>query len=171
MSLETSFSTSGSTVGDQCTVSRSAAVRTRQYAASTGFFEPQISGLGPERRVRTAPVDQLGADAGDDEVPVPVGHPVDPRHETSGRQSAQVVVSLDEHRVGPETAGRDSGRGSGRPASDHQHVATAVDRRRSGRLLDRRFRMKLHDPLLISSRSPAGCREPLFRTSSHHWRP
>ena len=30
MSLVTSFSTSGSTVGDQCTVSRKAAVRTRQ---------------------------------------------------------------------------------------------------------------------------------------------
>src|SRR5262245_10920731 len=47
MSLVTSLSTSGSTVGDQCTMSRSAAVRTRQYAAWTGSVDPHSSGSGP----------------------------------------------------------------------------------------------------------------------------
>ena len=90
------------------------------------------------------------------QVAIPVGHPVDPRHEPSGRQPAEVVVSLDEHGVGPESTGGNGRCCSGRPAADHQHVAAAVDGGRSGRLLDRRFAGRLHDqPSIARRRSPA----------------
>ena len=107
---------------------------------------PDLGGRS-EGCVWAAPVDELRADAGHDEVPVPVGHPIDPRHETAGRQAAQVVVSLHQHGVGPEAAGRDGRGRAGRPASDDQHVAAAVDGGRPGRLVDRRTWLRLHDPL------------------------
>ncbi len=113
-----------------------------------GVLRAPDLGERSEGCVWTTPVDELRADTGDDEVPIPVGHPVDPRHEAAGRQAAQVVVSLDQHGVGPEAAGRDGGGGAGWPASDDQHVAGAVDGGGSGRLLDRRTSLRLHDPLL-----------------------
>ena len=59
-----------------------------------------------------------------------------------------MVVSLDEHGVGPEAAGGD-GRGSaGGPPADDEHVATAVHGGRSGRLLDIRILLRLHALLL-----------------------
>ena len=98
--------------------------------------------------VRPAPVDELGADACHQQVSIPVGHPIDPRHETAGRQAAEVVVSLHQHRVGPEAAGGDGGGGTRRSTTDDEHVAAAVHGRRPSRLLDRRTSLRLHDPLL-----------------------
>ena len=148
MSLVTSFRTSGSTVGDQCTVSRKRCRTDAPVGGFDGVLRTPDLGERSERCVWAAPVDELRADAGHDEVPIPVGHPVDPRHETAGRKAAQVVVSLDQHGVGPEAAGRDGGGRAGRPAADDQHVAAAVDGGRPGGLLDRRTWLRLHDPLL-----------------------
>ena len=40
---------------------------------------------------------QLGADAGDDQPAVPIGHPIDPDDEPAGREPGEVVGALDQH--------------------------------------------------------------------------
>jgi hypothetical protein len=49
-------------------------------------------------------------------------------HEPTGRQAAEVVVALDQHRVGAEPGRSVSGRRARRPAADDKYLAVAIDR-------------------------------------------
>src|SRR6185369_9750383 len=44
-----------------------------------------------------------------------------------GRETAQVVVALDEQDVGPEAGGSNGGRRPGRAAADDQHIGLGKD--------------------------------------------
>jgi hypothetical protein len=76
----------------------------------------------------------LLSEAADHELAFPVGHPVDPDHETAGGEAPQVVVALEQDDVGADTRSGDGCRRSGGAAAHHQHVAVGVHRDLTRRL-------------------------------------
>jgi len=100
-------------------------------------------GRAPQLRAGTSegtlgqPVQQLGADAGDDRGAFPIGHPVDPDHQSARRQAAEVAVPLDEGHPLAESPCRDRCRRPGRTAADHEYVGLLMDGDLTGGLGDR----------------------------------
>ena len=100
---------------------------------------PQI-GPGARDGVLGETVEQLGPDARDDLGALPVGHPVDPDHETARGEAAEIAVALDDGDPLPEAPRRDRRRRAGRASADDEHVGLLVDGDLAGRLADRRDR-------------------------------
>ena len=82
---------------------------------------PQLR-AGPGEGSLGQPVQQLGTDAGDDRGAFPIGHPVDPDHQSARREATEVAVPLDEGHPLAEAPRRDRGRRAGRTAADHEYV-------------------------------------------------
>ena len=97
---------------------------------------PQLR-AGPGEGSLGQPVQQLGADSGDDRGAFPIGHPVDPDHQPARREATQVAVPLDKGHPLAEPPRRDRGRRAGRTAADHKYVGLLMHRDLTGRLGDR----------------------------------
>ena len=97
---------------------------------------PELGARTRDSAFRQA-IEKLGADARDDLRALPVGHPVDPDDETTGRQPAEIAVALDDRDALPEAPGGDRGRRTGGAAADDEHVGLLVDGRLARRLGDR----------------------------------
>jgi hypothetical protein len=82
------------------------------------------------------PVEDLGGEARDDLLALPVAHAIDPDHEAAGREAAEVVVALDERHAGAEPRRGHRRRAARRAAADDEHVGLLVDRRLARRLVD-----------------------------------
>ena len=107
---------------------------------------PEIAFRSKDRVLGQA-IEYLLAETTQQQIAVPVAHPIDPDYQPAGGKTAEMVVALDQHGPGAKSRRGGRRRGSRRAAADHQNI-DLVENRDLARWLDDRATATARTPRL-----------------------